>query len=313
MVGLRMVTGKIGYLIEDSIIWKTTDSGLSWTPTIWHGWKPYVHNVAWSGGSLEHIFFLNENMGFATGFYDVPFDTNQNTLGKDYGIMFRTKDAGATWDTLDYGYRNRIYGMYFWDEKNGIITCDSGNVMKTSDGGDSWRLAYKISGMAAGQSRLSDVNFISEKVGYITANPPKIFITTDGGESWSLDADFTTSTQGISSITKIVFPDSNTVMVTGFQGVLRKKIDLNKLSVKTESIPVSYYAWITIKQNPVSNELFCKLYWITPQTKTVSLRIYDMLGRSMYDFSNDLQQMNSTMLIACKFLCLSCFIDRAVN
>jgi photosystem II stability/assembly factor-like uncharacterized protein len=288
-----MVNRNLGYLVGDSLIWKTTDAGATWSVSIWHGYL-LPSNYYPNEGSLFHVFFPSADTGFVAGQYTILLDTT-STKVRDYGIIFRTRNGGETWDTLDYGYRNKIYGMYFWNAQNGIIISESGDVLKTSDGGDSWRKAFQIPDMIPGQASLSGINFLTNKVGYITAVPAKIFLTTDGGESWKLDLDLniTSSTQDLFSIGRIIFPDSNTVMIGGYQGMLRKKIDLQKLSVKkTESGSQNPYAWITLKQNPVTTTLSCKLYWFLAQTTSASLKIYNILGMPVQDLSEQLMQLN---------------------
>ena len=288
-----MVNRNIGYLVGDSLIWKTTDGGITWYASIWHSYI-VPHSLDSAEGNLEYVFFTNADTGYATGTYYVTIDT-AGTL-HDYGIMFRTRNGGLTWDTLDYGYRNRIYGMYFWNAEDGIIICDYGIVLKTSDGGDTWRQSYQIPDMIKGQNWLTGINFITEKVGFITATGIKIFISTDAGESWYLDPDLAVSkiynTKGLGPI---IFPDSNTVMISGYQGILRKKIDLKKLSVaKTESTSIDRYAWITLEEDPVSSILSCKIYWTLSQGGTVSLKIYDILGRPVQDLSTEVQKATTS-------------------
>ncbi len=283
---LYMLNRSLGYLVGDTIIWKTIDGCNSWSASIWHS--------NWIANGIERVFFSSEQTGYSLGTYSVPLkDTGYHI--QDFGILFRTRNGGATWDTLNYGYRNRMHGLYFWSDEDGIIICDSGIVLKTSDGGDSWRESFRIPDMVPGQSQLSGINFITRKVGYISSIPAKIFLTTDGGETWSLDLDLhITQIQDFAWVTRIIFPDTNTVVVCAYQGFLRKHFDLAKLEVKdlpSETVN-NNYLWLKVIENPASTVFSCKVYgWLDGGA---TLKIYDILGRPVEDMTRQLLRASNT-------------------
>ncbi|MEI8134192.1 MAG: YCF48-related protein [bacterium] len=273
-----MIDKNLGYIVGDTIIWRTTDGCKHWdASSVWHSQYP-INPI------LTRVFFASIKVGYILGNYSVPISDTSNMVTTSW-VIFKTIDGGQIWDTLYAIPRSRLtQDLFFWDENNGIIICDSGIVMKTSDGGETWRETNRI------PADLECVKFINRKVGYISTQFGKLYLTTNGGETWRLDLDLKiTGVQDYYILTRISFPDSNTVMVAGYQGMLRKKIDLNALSVEDQEQPTNRpYAWIILNENPVKTMLSCKLFWMQENYSKPSLLIYDILGRPMLDLSGEL-------------------------
>lgn len=135
------------------------DGGMSWNAL--GSPKPFV---AYTG-----LFFKNAKVGFVCG----------------GGSVWKTNDGGHTWQQKYYTNNFLGIGKLFFTSKligyayGGF--CDdggcSGIIVKTTDGGDSWK-PLPLKELA------TSLNFISNDVGYAFTFDNNIYKTTDGGMSW---------------------------------------------------------------------------------------------------------------------------------
>lgn len=159
------VAGDKGYLAS------TTDGGKSWTT--------YPLNTS---EDINEIYFRNDNNGYLVA-------------GRK---LFITTDAGRTWQETQI-YRAGEFGkgtpeflsIRFSDKKHGFavgsILQHSGNedvvidslVMRTEDGGDSWKRV-----LVPSKSELYHLVFSSGSKGWIVGDGGQILATDDGGLNW---------------------------------------------------------------------------------------------------------------------------------
>lgn len=98
----------------------------------------------------------------------------------------RTDDGGATvkrlpWGASDDSCPAKIVSLSFPTSLIGYILLEGGDVMTTTDGGDSWRKQTAVPG---GGSGVTDIKFVSPSNGVVTSGG-KIYYTTDAGSSWT--------------------------------------------------------------------------------------------------------------------------------
>jgi photosystem II stability/assembly factor-like uncharacterized protein len=73
-----------------------------------------------------------------------------------------------------------VYGVYFTDANTGYVSCFSGEVSKTTDGGASW------TALTTGTSALlDDISFTDANTGYISGESGTILKTTNAGATWA--------------------------------------------------------------------------------------------------------------------------------
>ncbi|MCH2023171.1 MAG: YCF48-related protein [Saprospiraceae bacterium] len=113
------------------ILFYTNDGGLNWNEIIIPQTYSVIQDV--QRVSPTHIYALGD-----VGFGSAPY-------------FFRSMDAGATWDTLDLSAfasnsMDNFKSMYFKDELNGYIGTEQGNILKTTDGGQTWTVDYSFAG-----------------------------------------------------------------------------------------------------------------------------------------------------------------------
>ena len=91
---------------------KTTDGGATW-----NSFDPGT------GNTLSDIYFVDENLGYITGFS---------------GTLIRTTDGGNSWQALNPGVSGNLQSVHFYDANNGYVVGNGAIILKTEDGGDTW-------------------------------------------------------------------------------------------------------------------------------------------------------------------------------
>ena len=198
-------TNKVGYICGSmGTLLKSTDSGKTWT-RIQSGIQPSLNciqalddkNVYTARNELYHTKDGGatwetaglENVG--SGIFDLHF-VSQNTgfIAKN-GVM-KSTDAGKTWKlkfdaAADQDYYALNYNqLQFLDGDNGFCaggkTYDGnsvGNLVKTTDGGETW------TSLKMQMSQITDFHFLDANNGFVFNFNQELWKTTDGGKIWS--------------------------------------------------------------------------------------------------------------------------------
>ncbi len=155
-------------------IWKTTDSGTTWTKQITAQFSSLAESYA------NFVHFWDANNGIAGG------DPESGEFE-----IYTTSDGGTNWTRVDgtnipdpdaggeYGYENRftVSGNTIW------FGTDIGRIFKSTDKGLTWA-SYQSQSIDFGLDRFtfSDAN----KGLLMIYDPIALYSTTDGGANWSL-------------------------------------------------------------------------------------------------------------------------------
>jgi photosystem II stability/assembly factor-like uncharacterized protein len=105
---------------------------------------------------------------------------------------------------------NQMVALYFVDENTGWSVGEHGTILKTTDGGESWRL-IQIPWM----TYLLDIFFVNDSIGYSVGQDGLIIKSLDGGESW-----VQLENQYINNLNRIIFKDENTGWAIGEKGLI---------------------------------------------------------------------------------------------
>ena len=120
-----------------------------------------------AGTRIASLDFVSASIGF---------------LVRDDGDVFTTRNAGRTWKLLSGVGRDDVVQVSFADAKHGFLTLGTesglGGVLRTSDGGRSWRP------QVTGQDALAQVLAIGAGGGTaLTTQTGELFSTATGGDS----------------------------------------------------------------------------------------------------------------------------------
>jgi photosystem II stability/assembly factor-like uncharacterized protein len=120
---------------ENRCIWRTTDNGATWKS---------VFNE--ENHFLNAVYFVNENSGFAAGYYD--------RAGMKEPVILSTTDGGATWQK-NYRYTaissdgETFTDIRFKNEQEGYALSVHNYDVFTRDGGQSWQLVNDTDELSA--------------------------------------------------------------------------------------------------------------------------------------------------------------------
>lgn len=182
------------------------------------------------------------------------------------GSIYKTCDAGDTWEKLRSPTRRLLLGGIFVDNDRGWIVGAGATIIQTSDGGDTWYQSTlpqveksvrfnatsfidNRKGWAVGSGGivyntanggrtwerqdstvpidLFDVKFIDEREGWAVGAEGTIIHTTDGGEHWTVER------SGIEHpLERVFFADRNHGWAVGFGGTVVSYIRNDVSAVK---------------------------------------------------------------------------------
>lgn len=131
-IDIQMLNDSVGYavggdynLYKINNIYKTIDSGKSWTPIF-----PDDSSIL----QISSIYFLSEDNGFIFGAKDT------------IEAILKTKDTCKSWEIKYLGNNKILINKgYMLDSLIGFATGEIGGIFKTVDGGNSWQIEPRIS------------------------------------------------------------------------------------------------------------------------------------------------------------------------
>ena len=116
-----------------------------------------------TGNTLNSIYFVNDNTGFAAG---------------SMGNIIKTTDKGINWISLNSGTQKEIFKMEFWNLDLGICVCKDGLILITNNGGVNWKQISNYSSLD-----LYDICIKENKI-YVCGLGGKILMSEDHGNTW---------------------------------------------------------------------------------------------------------------------------------
>lgn len=176
--------------VTDTIpLYGTIDGGKSWKPVNYQG--PYVKGLC-AIDIVKEQFINQGKIDYKTHIYAV------GRVGSPANMMV-SHDGGKTWTSHSMNNDCKmLFDIKMFDKNNGLVCAASDEdieksnalILKTSDGGKTWKKVYQSNRSFEGTWKAS---FPSEKTGYVTIqsyNPDpnvkqqRVAKTTDGGNTW---------------------------------------------------------------------------------------------------------------------------------
>lgn len=243
---------------DSAYIVKSTDGGNTWS---------FIDMTPWATSIID-LYFLNKDVGFATGKGPLPLES---------GIILYTTDGGASWS---YKFQNNIPNEYCWKIQRLTARTwfasleDFGNVspkiLKSTDGGMTWNIQQ----VAAAPYNIEGIGFLNSKVGWTGGDANFSFRSNDGGITWD--------TVHVCPYMNRVFKVNDTMLFASGDRIYRYD---TTAYYSTGLIPAGRYAWMACSPNPVSDMLTIDIS-VTVQTR-VSLMLLDNTGRRVAVIANE--------------------------
>lgn len=197
---LNMNTGWVVHPSKKDTVFKTTDGGLNWI-----GYRTVDTN------KLSGLFFFNNNTGWVAGYRGKIAKTTDGGVSwvlqnsgvqswlncirfvdvnngiavgsKDSNrVILKTTNGGTNWQVILKNNQARIYSAYMLSANSIYCVGDSGVVIYSSNGGNSW--TTQQSGTAATLREIIFKNWGPVSIGYVAGKGGAILLTTNGGSNW---------------------------------------------------------------------------------------------------------------------------------
>jgi photosystem II stability/assembly factor-like uncharacterized protein len=292
-IAIQMLNQNMGYAGGQSgIIWKTTDSGITWN---YHGtignaitdieFPPqpadtgYASGLEGSIGMISPAGITSMQSGIVGHVDDLSFPETKDEgwfVGEGWGMIRHFINGLWTPDQIHIsGYHN---GVDFVDNQNGWAVGD--RILHTTDG-QTWN--EQTNPDTLGRVML-DVFFLNANEGWIVGNQGLILQTTNGGTIWTLEANGLNNTL----LTGVQFTSSTNGYITGNNKTLLKYTQLTSVEDEAEKpLEFSLHQNYPNPFNPSTKIRFEIPGQARNDNALVTIKVYDVLGNEIATLVNE--------------------------
>lgn len=254
----------IGGLNSGGRYYESNDAGQTWSDVKFIGPNQRLSDLQFvddlngyaicsgNSGSVNDVQFLKTTDGGATwsspfAFPKRGYDAQVQFLNPTFGLVFyqeflyRTKDGGATWDTVN-GISSSIKSAYIYNEQLAFVGVNEGSLLKSTDDLNTWQ-AINPNGR---QDWENQILFLSPNKGIVSEGynkDYKITLTTDGGFTWTTFAD------GV-NFKKFVYQDDQTIYLFGANN------NIYKTSITSSGVNKNTQSNIQYYPNPSTGKIY---------------------------------------------------------
>ena len=201
--------------------WSTSETqyaagfmGLSGVNNTLYGLSPSsrILKSADFGDSWKLLPFTSPN-----SIYGIYFDKDKGFALTSSGDFYISNDGtGKNWEYLSNTGANNSYAMYFFNNTTGLVLEENQNIVKTTDGGKTWRSVLAAVPYSS-RNKVGGITFGDQNTGYAWFSlndyaEYHVVKSTDAGETWN-EILLTTGPGYISG--DLVFFDANTGVILG--------------------------------------------------------------------------------------------------
>jgi len=132
------------------------------------------------GGNTWDVIYADRYVSLAK----IVFKGNTGYI-QGAGALLKSDDGGATWYRLAPPLTGEYFfgtvAMYFFDDKQGYLATENGQILYTADGGRSWETRVDYDSY----NQFRTLTFVTKDKGYATVDFGDLWKTTDGGRTWN--------------------------------------------------------------------------------------------------------------------------------
>ena len=231
--------------------------------------KEYINPDGGEWVTIDSVKAYSEQGNSPSYYFNLSCYDSLNCIGhygdvnsaSSYSRIRKTTDGGNSWFDIRIDTKPPMYPLkrfIFYPEKDLIIIgCDSGYVMRSTDGGKNWDYSQQITTLEPHYFQLNRM-YMKGKIGIMHySGVSNAFITEDAGESWT-KMQFNTNPTTRPSVFSII--DSNNIIINGI--------------VRTESDTSYYYFkstnrgknWSFVTKIPESEHYYSFMNFINETT-----------------------------------------------
>ncbi len=308
LYGNLIVDENISFAVgENGIILKTVDNGANWslitTGTYENLKKIVIVNSTLFVCGENGTILLSHDMGNTWNLVQniTTYNLNYVTAAGQTVVMvgahstvIKSTDYGDTWEHLPFNYGSvNFESVAAIDENTFTVVGDGFTNIRTTNGGYSW---IGI-GTNNGNINLREVVYFNATDGVIVGDQGLILNTTDGGCSWQLSEIQNASMTPVSrNLMAVAFSSLSAGITIGESGAHFFTFDGGHTwtdmapGIQKGSHPLKGKTHVQLNQNfPNPFNPSTSISYNLPFDASVSLRVYDMLGREVRSLVNDRQ------------------------
>jgi photosystem II stability/assembly factor-like uncharacterized protein len=183
-------------------MWHSIDGGNAWE----------MKSIKSSGFTLHAISFADTQHGWAVG---------------GYGLIMRTKDGGQTWDQLKRPTDFDLHAIHFINSQVGYVAgrrwlrdktgaeTHSIEILKTTNGGETWRRVYKDDGSGS----VFKFATLGEEIVVAAIDGRRLIRTEDAGKTWQAVG------ANVPGISAVMFDQRGMGWAVGSKGGFHRSLD----------------------------------------------------------------------------------------
>jgi len=216
-----------GWAVGFKGLYKTTDSGISWTEIISGDFADlfFTGSTGCIVGTTGKIYISGDGgatwtpavtyLAQLTGTTQVrTYDRSYALAAGDSGKIFRTLDGGTSWERCESPvFVNEISYVTIPTFDRAFALCDK-YILRSLDTGKTWTVSFTNTFY-----HFNDIHFLDERTGWAVSSQSEFYTTTNGGDSWTKNPYY------LSYATKLWMLDELTLVMMSFDGSVRRTTD----------------------------------------------------------------------------------------
>ncbi|MDP1817988.1 MAG: YCF48-related protein, partial [Leadbetterella sp.] len=122
------------------------------------------------------------DLGITSNLWSIEYrDTNEVWISGLDNVLFKSIDNGTTWQTVLTGYTRTNWEIDYWNKELGVIACDSGKVLITKNGGDTWT---EIQTQTPETQGIYAIKFLGPNKVVMGTETGALYFSEDTGSTW---------------------------------------------------------------------------------------------------------------------------------